>query len=128
MPGVDVMERMKNRASPHFCISGDDAACHPVMAVDDEATTVSCANIGNDLIDQCLLKLDGVQNGISGIGICKVVEYSRVHQVDVFRIYGVGDLVPLIIVQVIFLLETTAQVNRGKMALYISLCQPLAKG
>jgi hypothetical protein len=47
---------------------------------------------------------------------------------DVLRIDGVDNPVPLIIVQIILLLETSGEVQRGKMTLNTPARQPFAKG
>jgi len=40
MGRVDIVECMEHRASPQLCIRVIDAARHPVMAVNNEATAV----------------------------------------------------------------------------------------
>jgi hypothetical protein len=54
-------------------------------------------------------------------------EDRGVHQMDVLWVDGVDNPVPLIIVQIIFLLETPGQVQRGKMTLNTPARQTFAK-
>ena len=128
MAGVDIVERMENRASGHLRICRDDSPCHPVMAVDDQAAAVFRADPGNDLIDQGLLEFRRIQYGIPGIGVGKIVEDRRIHQMDAVRVDRVGDPVPLVVIEMVLLLEPTAQIQRGKMTFDAPVGQSFAEG
>ncbi len=56
MARVNIVDRMQNRASPSFGIGSDDAARHPVMAVDYKPSSMLCPYIADEGIYDVTLK------------------------------------------------------------------------
>jgi hypothetical protein len=107
---MDIVERMKNRTAMHLRISRNNAAGHPVMAVDNHAAAVFCTYSGNDLIHHGLLEFSRVQGRISRVGIEQFIKQGGIHQMNAVRIDGVDNPVPLIVIKTVFLLKSPAEV------------------